>query len=80
MTDTHECRFVEEREPSGRLVLGPCLVCGLTAMDALAQQREALDLAFRWIACQLPGREPSEATCAWVPDDVYSRIESALGV
>lgn len=34
MTD-HECVFVEEQEPSGRLVLPPCLTCGLTAMDAL---------------------------------------------
>lgn len=31
----HECVFVEEQEPNGRLVLPPCLECGLTAMDAL---------------------------------------------
>lgn len=75
----HECVFVEEAEPGGRLVLPPCLVCGLTAMDALAQQREALDLAFSWISRQLPGRESSEATCAWVPGDVYDRIARGLG-
>lgn len=33
----HECVFVEEQEPSGRLVLPPCIVCGFTAMDALAR-------------------------------------------
>lgn len=36
----HECVFVEEQEPSGRLILPPCLVCGATAMDALAQLRD----------------------------------------
>jgi hypothetical protein len=35
----HECVFVEEQEPSGRLILPPCLVCGLTALDALEQLR-----------------------------------------
>lgn len=38
--DTHECVFVEEQEPSGRLVLPPCIVCGVTAMDALLQLRD----------------------------------------
>jgi len=38
----HECVFVEEQEPSGRLVLPPCIVCGLTAMDALEQLRQEL--------------------------------------
>ena len=38
--DEHECTFVEEQEPSGRLILPPCLVCGLTAMDALEQLRD----------------------------------------
>ena len=36
----HECVFVEEQEPSGRLILPPCIVCGTTAMDALEQLRE----------------------------------------
>lgn len=35
----HDCVFVEEEEPTGRLVLPPCLICGLTAMDALEQLR-----------------------------------------
>lgn len=42
MSETHECVFVEEQEPSGRLVLPPCLICGLAAMDALAQLRDEL--------------------------------------
>jgi len=33
----HECVFVEEAEPNGRLILPPCLICGFTAMDALEQ-------------------------------------------
>lgn len=39
--EEHECVFVEEQEPSGRLVLPPCIVCGFTAMDALAQLHAA---------------------------------------
>lgn len=54
----HECVFVEEQEPSpdgnhpGRLILIPCIVCGLTAMDALERLREQNDglaLAVRMI-------------------------------
>jgi hypothetical protein len=37
---THECVFVEEEEPSGRLILPPCIVCGCTAMDAVIQLRD----------------------------------------
>lgn len=33
--DEHECVFVEEQEPSGRLILPPCIICGCSAMDAL---------------------------------------------
>jgi len=38
----HEHIFVEEQEPSGRLILPPCIVtgCGLTAMDAIEALRE----------------------------------------
>lgn len=32
----HECVFPEEQEPSGRLILCPCLTCGASAMDGLA--------------------------------------------
>lgn len=36
----HECVFIEEREPSGRLILPPCIVCGLAAMDAVEGLRD----------------------------------------
>ena len=31
----HECVFTEEREPSGRLIVTPCLQCNLSAFQAL---------------------------------------------
>lgn len=39
----HECVFIEEEEPGGRLVLPPCIVCGLPAMDALDQLRHGAE-------------------------------------
>lgn len=33
--DQHD--FPEEKEPSGRFIMAPCLSCGLPAMDAFAQ-------------------------------------------
>lgn len=39
----HECVFVEEEEPSGRLILPPCIVCRTSAMDALGQLRRERD-------------------------------------
>lgn len=41
---THECVFPEEQEPSGRLILAPCLTCDLTALDALAQLRDEVEM------------------------------------
>jgi hypothetical protein len=38
-SEIHECVYVEEQEPSGRLILPPCLICGTTAMDAIEQIR-----------------------------------------
>jgi hypothetical protein len=38
----------------------------------------ALELAFRWIACLPEGRSSSQATCAFVPQDVYDRIAAAM--
>jgi hypothetical protein len=35
MPEDHEHVFVEEQEPEGRLILPPCILCGLTAMDAI---------------------------------------------
>lgn len=34
--------FPEEREPSGRLILAPCLTCGLPAMEAMADLKRRL--------------------------------------
>lgn len=39
MSENHEHRFVEEQEPEGRLILGPCLICDLSAMDAMEALR-----------------------------------------
>ena len=36
-TNKHECLFPEEEEPSGRLILTPCLTCGVAAVDAIAK-------------------------------------------
>lgn len=47
MIAEHECVFVEEQEPSGRLILPPCLVCGITAMDALAEMELRLGVEQR---------------------------------
>ena len=37
MTQKHECTFAEEKEPSGRLITTPCLICGLPALSALEE-------------------------------------------
>jgi len=39
ISSEHMCVFVEEAEPSGRLILPPCLECGATAMDAIEYLR-----------------------------------------
>ena len=33
----HEHVYAEEQEPSGRLIVVPCLVCGSSAMEALQE-------------------------------------------
>lgn len=41
----HRHLFGEEQEPSGRLILVPCLRCGMSALDGMAQliaQRDQL--------------------------------------
>ena len=45
--ETHECNFPEEQEPEGRLILGPCLECGLSALDAMKQMESELKKAVR---------------------------------
>lgn len=39
----HECNFVEEQEPSGRLILGPCLICNVSAADAIKLAGEKIE-------------------------------------
>ena len=34
---THECNFVEEKEPDGRLILGPCIECDMPAAEAIKE-------------------------------------------
>ena len=53
--------FVEEEEPSGRRILGPCLLCGLAAgdaLEALKAERDRLASTFRFID-ESHGTEPS---------------------
>jgi hypothetical protein len=43
--NNHECNFCEEEEPSGRLILAPCLECGKSGAEALKlldKQKQAL--------------------------------------
>ena len=42
--EAHECVFIEEEEPSGRLILPPCIVCGLPAIQALVQVKAQHDI------------------------------------
>lgn len=35
--------FPEEREPSGRLILAPCLTCGMSAGDGMQSLKEAIE-------------------------------------
>lgn len=39
---------------------------------------DALRVAFSWIAPLPDGRGDSEATCAYVPREVYDRLREAL--
>ena len=38
----HECNFVEEQEPEGRLILTPCIECGVSAADAIKDAKSQL--------------------------------------
>lgn len=43
MNGEHICTFVEEREPSGRLIVGPCLGCTKPAFSALADAQAQIE-------------------------------------
>lgn len=69
--------FAEEREPRGRAVLGPCLSCGLSALDAIAAMKRERDVAG-------PGAEGRDwktlalATVDDLADELGSRAKCAL--
>lgn len=42
---THTHQFPEEQEPSGRLILAPCLICNEAALDAMDAIRVERDQA-----------------------------------
>ena len=44
-TNEHECLFPEEQEPSGRLILAPCLTCGTSAVDAISKLKSDCPVA-----------------------------------
>lgn len=48
--------FAEEREPSGRLILTPCLSCGMSAMEGLAECQRERD-AMSWHVASTPKRD-----------------------
>lgn len=76
-------------DPSGQMAVPASQRDALNALDALVRRAEdaererdtlraAMTGASSWIARLPEGRPASQATCAYVPVDVYERIESAL--
>lgn len=43
MNNNHECLFVEEQEPNGRLIIGPCIECELPAAEAINIARKKIE-------------------------------------
>ena len=73
----HECVFVEEEEPLGRLILPPCITCGLTALDALEQMRQERRAAGQaWAEgarsrqCQCHAYSEGECACGNYPSEI----------
>lgn len=58
----HEHTFAEEQEPSGRLIVIPCLECGMPAFEAMKQSKDELaksqseGVAVRKVAIELLDR------------------------
>ena len=69
MSGEHECVFPEEREPSGRLILAPCLVCEVSALDALDQVRRERDAARVDVEARVRAQVEAEILCGenWTP-------------
>jgi len=75
--DDRECTFAEEREPSGRLVLGPCLGCGTPAMTALAEAKRNVEYQAMIAADWLARAEAAERRTAATPTD--AAVEAVMG-
>lgn len=81
-----ECGECEAWWPSAVPTCIDCLVRdrdgAVNALAVMCQERDdarrGLALAFRWIAKQPDGRESSEATCAYVPPEVYEQLAAAV--
>lgn len=70
----HEHFFAEEQEPNGRLILSPCLSCGLTALDALEgvkRERDALQERVDELG--------TERTSTVAKDGTEKKFERAVG-
>lgn len=65
----HECNFVEEQEPEGRLNLGPCIECGIPALEAI--KRADLELSKLRALC----REMAEVVCSNTCPSVWVTAE-----
>jgi hypothetical protein len=69
--------FAEDRDPALRAVLGPCLTCGLSALDAIGAMKRERDVAG-------PGAEGRDwktlalATVDDLADELGSRAKCAL--
>lgn len=72
----HVCTFVEEAEPTGRLILGPCLECGTTAFDALKQTRE-LQETVEWFGTLVTRKDIGTAQTPSLKDYV-EQLEARL--
>lgn len=79
MSGLHEHNFLEEKEPTGRLFLGPCLSCGLDAGDAMKKAQEELNEAHKKLLTERMEREKLEATnkrmqdfLTWLFDEVFN--------
>lgn len=79
--ETHACVFVEEQgDMTGALALGPCLTCGLPAMDALEQLRSELAAKDKVIG-QIRALHPTSRVHnpPWMGPEAYREICHAHG-
>ena len=68
--------FPEEHEPSGRLILAPCLSCGMSAMDAMDALRVRLEtITFACVVMRRALILAEESIAKLVPQAVYDPDE-----